>query len=951
MSTNIKLQNAVRLALGVSAGALAAAYAPGALAQDAGSDDVIEEIVTTGSRIRRADIDSASPVTVVNRQDILATGVTDVGNLLQRLPSMSGSPVGTTTNNGGDGSVQIDLRGLGTVRTLTLVNGKRTVDGGDYQTIPAVNVERVEILKDGASAVYGADAVAGVVNIITRKNFEGLEIEALASDWFDSKGSQYSLAFIAGKNFGDSNLTFGAEYIDQEAAFQSDAPWDFFQDSYYIYYDSDQGCETNPTTCTPFGSSRIPASRLGFMNQGTFLIDDAQAATTPYEVGMMIPHDGRSYNYAPVNYIQTPYERTNLFVQGNIPLSDTITLGGEIRGNVRKSQQQLAPMPYNSPTDPGYSGVFNGTAYNGISEDNYYLNRAVAAYNANPANAGNQLVAEPVVDARRRMIETTRGFNQDVTQIQANLELAGSFSEIDWDVYYNRGWRDETHNDTGQFFGVNLGQAMGPSMDADGDGQPECYTDLADPNTIIAGCVPFNFFGGGVVNADGTPALTTVTQDMIDWVSADLVDTYSYDLTQAGLNFTGAIWEMGGGEFGWAAGYEYRKEDFKFLPDSGKQKSAVTGNKTLGTEGLVEVDSFYAEVFLPIWDNGSQGFDLKGGVRNDSYNIFGSETTYQVGAELSVIESLKLRTTYGTNFRAPTVFEAFAGGFDSFPTYTDPCVPLGGATLPAGCAQVGIQLDTQVLARVGGNPDLIPEHGDTFTAGAVWTPQFGDSDLSVTVDYWQTELDDLISQLGVQFILDSCYLDGDQTACGLVERRADYSIARILDAPLNVASGKAEGVDTEIRWNFDTSFGEWETALLWAHMLKNERTAFEGDEPDDFTGRFVRGTGTFAEDKINYSVAWFKNDFSITYLGEYISALDADVSYNDYIQPVPSQLYHDLIVGYDLQSTGTRFSGGITNFTDEAPPYIDAGFNASTDTTTYRMFGIGYYLRISQSFQ
>ena len=202
MSTNSKLQSAVRLALGVSAGALAASYAPGALAQEQGADDVIEEIVTTGSRIRRADLDSASPVTVVNREEILATGVTDVGNLIQRLPSMSGSPIGTTTNNGGNGSVNIDLRGLGVVRTLTLVNGKRTVDGGDYQTIPALMIERVEILKDGASAVYGADAVAGVVNIITRSNFEGLTIEALASDWFDSKGSQLSVGMIAGKQFG-----------------------------------------------------------------------------------------------------------------------------------------------------------------------------------------------------------------------------------------------------------------------------------------------------------------------------------------------------------------------------------------------------------------------------------------------------------------------------------------------------------------------------------------------------------------------------------------------------------------------------------------------------------------------------------------------------------------------------------------------------------------------------
>ena len=155
MFSNRRLQTAVRLALGVGAGAMAAGYAPGALAQDAGADEPLEEIITTGSRIKRADLDSASPVTVLDREDIMAQGITDVGNLIQRMPSMSGTPLGTTTNNGNneEGTVQIDLRGMGVDRTVTLINGKRTVDGGDYTTIPSIMIERVEILKDGASAV------------------------------------------------------------------------------------------------------------------------------------------------------------------------------------------------------------------------------------------------------------------------------------------------------------------------------------------------------------------------------------------------------------------------------------------------------------------------------------------------------------------------------------------------------------------------------------------------------------------------------------------------------------------------------------------------------------------------------------------------------------------------------------------------------------------------------
>ncbi|MBT8063952.1 MAG: TonB-dependent receptor plug domain-containing protein, partial [Gammaproteobacteria bacterium] len=419
MSTNLKLETAIHLALGLGVGALAASYAPLAVAQDADAqdaDEAIEEVIVTGSRIARADIDSASPVTVLSREDIEAAGLTDVGNLLQRMPSMSGSPIGTTTNNGGNGAVLIDLRGMGVNRTLTLINGQRVVDGGDYQTIPSTMIERVEILKDGASAVYGADAVAGVVNIITRRDFEGVEVNVQYADWFDTKAaSQGSVGLISGTEWDGGNFVFGAEYVDQEEAYQRDTPWEFFQDSFYIY---PEGCENTllapyPQGCYRLGSSRIPESRLQFLTQGRFLI--GTPASQPYQVGQMIPHDGRNYNYAPVNYLQTPYKRTNLFAEAHFDLTDNVRMNFEMRGNFRESAQELAPMPYNSPTDPAYDGIFNGTAYSGISEQNYYLRRAVDAYNA--AN-GTSLVYEPVRDFRRRMIETTRRFTQDITQYQ-----------------------------------------------------------------------------------------------------------------------------------------------------------------------------------------------------------------------------------------------------------------------------------------------------------------------------------------------------------------------------------------------------------------------------------------------------------------------------------------------------------------------------------------------------
>jgi len=957
MSSNRKLLGAIRLALGVSVGGLAAGAATNAMAQD-DALDTIEEITVTGSRIKRADLDTASPVTVIDREDIMAQGITDVGNLIQRMPSMSGTPLGTTTNNGNteEGKVQIDLRGMGVNRTVTLVNGQRTVDGGDYTTIPAIMIERVEILKDSASAIYGADAVAGVVNIITRQNFEGVNIDLQTSDWFDTdRGAQNSVALIAGNTFDAGHFVFGAEYVDQEEAFQSDAPWDFFQGSYYIYYPADHGCESSPTTCTFFGSSRIPESRLTFLDDSGEFANQAGTGTfmIPQPGSPMAAYDGRTYNYAPVNYIQTPYNRINYFGEGTFDVAENIRFKAQFRGTNRKSDQELAPLPFDTNIDPGFNGVFNGTAFTGISDQNYYLRQAVDAYNA--AN-GTTLPYEPLSNARRRMVETPRHFSQDVTQYQAVLGFEGTFGEIDWDVHYNRGFRSLTNTDLGQFSGFRLQNALGPSADLDNDGTPECYGDTSDPSSLIVGCVPLNLFGG-----EGT-----VSDDMLNYVGVTLVDTRLTEQDIIGGSVTGSAFELPGGELGWAAGYMYWGQAYRYTPDSAKVLGAATGGTGAGTDGTLYANSLFGELYAPLYDNGSQALALKLGVRYDDYNLFGDDTTWQFGVEFNVMDSLKLRATAGTAFRAPTIEELFDGFVDDAPTYADPCDPGdyqsnyggNGTNIAPGCAQAANRTDTQVRSQIGGNRALVPETADTYTAGFVWTPEFGDGGLSLTVDWWSIDLNDAISTYGVQFTLDQCYVNQSQESCDLIFRRndADYTISNIIDQNVNVATSSGSGIDTEVRWDVTTDVGEFDAALLWSHLLERRRTSFPGAAEDVLEGtHYLNSTsddgGSYPIDKLNFSLHWYLQNFKVGYLAEYISGIDAVASYQNYTQRVDSLLYHDLVFDYELQQWGTtRLSLGITNLTNEAPPYIDRGFNASTDPTTYRMFGRGYFFRISQTF-
>ena len=944
MSNRYTHQQLIRRAvqLAILSGSAAALIAPMANAADDANQ--LEEVVVTGSRIARPQTESASPVTVVSGEQIREAGITDIGDLVQRIPSMAGSPIGTTTNNGGDGSVHVDLRGMGVDRTVTLINGMRSVDGGDYQTIPAVMIERIEILKDGGSAVYGADAVAGVVNVITKRSFDGLEVSAQQADYFDMKrGAQQNFSVLTGKDFDGGHFVFGAEFVDQEEAFQSDAPWDFFQNTYYIY---PEGCEKHPTRpytgspdggCYPIGSSRIEEARLSFRTQGNYM--NAGSG--------LVPFDGRTYNYAPVNYIQTPYRNLNIFADGGFDLTDTVQFNALLRGNRRSSSQELAPTPYDSGPflDPGYPVINSaGAQVNGISADNYYLVQYATA-------AG--LAIEPVTRVRRRMSEQPRRFEQDVQQIQLDTSLTGSFGErYDWRVAYSSGYRTQTDRDFGQYAGDKLYNALGPSADLDADGSPECYRNIADPTSLIEGCVPLNLFGG--------PG--SVTPEMFDYINADLTDHRRTSLNhiEAGLN--GKAFKLPGGDLAWALTAGYSKKSYTYSPDSGKATFSVTGNKGEGTKGSLTGYSIGLEVLAPVFDNGSQSLNLSGSVRHDRYDeLDDAEVTGQLGVEFNVLKDLKLRGTAGTVFRAPTIDDLFAGRVDDFPTFSDPCSNL---PLPAGCTQQSSQPDAQVLTVNLGNPNLKPETGESFTIGAAWTPHVGPGDLSLTLDYWQISLEDAISSLGIQYILDDCYVNQSASSCALVTRDSAYEVTRVIDPLLNVAEQGAKGFDAEVHYAWEAAgLGRFDASVLWSHMLERTKTAYPGASEEDLSSRYTDPTaedgGAYPGDKINYSFKWYWRDLMVGYEGEYISSLEADTFCNcgagnqpdgTYRQTVDSYLYHDIVASYDF-GQGTKLAAGVTNLTNEEPPFIEVGFNATTDPATYRMLGRGYYLRLTHKFQ
>ncbi len=935
---------AVRKALYISV--IASVLTSGvALSQDDDAEK-LDNIVVTGSNIKGVDLENAHPVTVISREELLATGVSDVGDILQRLPAFTGSPIGTRTNNGGNGAVTVDLRGIGAGRTLVLINGKRTVDGGDFQTIPAVLIDRVEILKEGASAIYGADAVAGVVNIITRDDFDGAEFEIQYSDSFDTKNaSNKQASFIFGQTSDRGSFNVGMQYEQQKATTQSDTPYDFLQNSYFVV-DADAfaegGFDPGADYLIPLGSSIIPCGNFNLASGGPSLTIDginpgAGDCGTPGR--LLTPDDFRpyigspfdpnndSYNYAPVNFIQTPYDKTNLFFNGKFAITDKINLYSSFRYNHRTSKQRLAPVPYDTRPggDPGFI-LADGS--NGISANNVY----------NP-------FGEDIVRVRRRMIEGDREFTQDVNQYQAIFGANGNIEDTTWtwDASYNFGFRQTVIEDFGQFTGSRLANALGPSF-FDSSGTAVCGT----PDNIIVGCVPLNLFGG----------TGTVTQEMLNYISATLVDHSQTQLDILNFNISGLLFDLPAGPVGSAFGIEYRDQGAKFSPDSAKVNDLVTGNTGSGVQGSYDVTSLFGELSLPILDHSSIGsLDANIGFRYDDYSTVGSNTTFQANLLWRPTDSLLLRATYADVFREPGVGTLFGGQSDSFPQAQDPCntANFGDLTQPQQdvCVAQGVpqggwqQDDTQLKATVGGNPNIQPEQGNTMTVGVAWSPEFLDG-FTATIDWWQVDLDDGFSTLAVENVITNC-LNSDSvnsSQCANVIRAPGGDIVTVLAFVQNAASIKVEGVDAEFKYAFSTDYGQFSTSLLWTHLINRETTDFAGADVQNFEGTFdINTSSAFNQDQGRLNLNWSQGNWSASYHIDYYSGIDAEYNFVDGIQKVPSQVYNDITASYAIPWYESTLTAGITNLFDKAPPYIDAGFNGSTDPTTYRMFGRSFFVR------
>jgi iron complex outermembrane recepter protein len=932
-----------------------------------------EEIVVTGSRIRRKDLTTPAPVTVLSREQVQASGKVSIGDFLQSLPEQ-GNAINTAVNNGGDGATRVNLRSLGAQRTLVLLNGRRFVPGGtgadssvDLNSIPTAAIERIEVLKDGASAVYGSDAIGGVVNVITRRKYDGTQFGAYTGRTTHGDGTTYDLNATTGTSGERGNILFTAGYYKQQPVFAGARDFSRIPLAFDATGDN-----------SPFGEKGVYSVGSGTVPQGTFSIaSDAKGAqiagakqlyndivqafptatkfivdpTTPLGFRAFIPNairgvngatSGDAFNFQPDNYLVTPQQRIQLFSTGDTKLGDVARGYFEASYVNRQSDQQLAAEPL--VIGPGGSTVT-------ISKDSIY----------NPFGVD-------VTSANKRLQEFgNRRFNQDLDTFRVVGGVDGTLSDAAgplrgwfWDISLNYGRTQGTQLTTGSLRVPNLQNAVGPSFVDPATGVAQCGT----PGSPIAGCVPLNLFGG----------LNSITPAMVNGgLTFAGTARGTNQMTAFQVNTSGELFPLlSDRPVGLAVGYEFRRLVGSFIPDPISAAGETTGNQVAAASGAYNVNEGYGELSIPIVNHMPFAENLEATVaaRVFNYSTFGTDWTYKFGGRWSVVPDVTFRGTYSTAFRAPSIQDLFLGQQDNFAPVSDPCAVAANA--PASCGSAAGNNDDrqQIRSKVGGNPAVRPETAKVYTAGIVLEPRMV-RNLTFTVDYYHVKIDQAITSIGEATILSACYPGPGKTPafCDLVQRDGSGRINNIINLQTNVGSESESGIDLAMRYSVPTpDYGRF-GFVIDATWLKNHDVVLATGDTITGRGNFdlsSQGTGGIEGVnpawKFNAGLTWgLKNlgaGVSTKFIGSFKECGDANGDFsgsglcfqnNTFQRKVDAYNTYDAFVSYTLPSPAgrTNLGFGVQNIFDKKPSVIFNGFLAASDPTSYDFLGRFMYLRLT----
>lgn len=897
----------------------------------------LEAVTVTGSRIRRVDVETANPVFTMNREAIENSGYMTVGDLLQQLPNIAGAGMTTGDNSyGGAGASTISLRGLGTERTLILLNGIRYYSG-DVNALPSNMIDRIEVLKDGASAVYGSDAIAGVVNIITRKDLTGVEFSAYygASDKGDMDTQNYQITM--GKAFDKGTFIAGLNYGKQDAMWRTDRDWSRVSQSLTYGQPVFAGSSTVPNGRYAVGRSVAAglSPSLNCTNPGntastvylTRIEGAAGTSADDFRCYVASGEGNDSYETNGETQLSTPQDRYSFFANGSYDLSSSVTFFAEGFYTHTRSDSTLA-------SDPLLAGNYGVVA----SGDSIY----------NPFGTDVTNFSVRLVDLGPRV----RTYDRD--DFQATAGLRGVLGRFNWDTSFTYAKQQQRITKTGSIYLPALQNAIGPSF-VDDNGVERCGA----PGAVIAGCSPINVFG-------------PLSGDILQSISPKLINIYDGEQTNFLANITGDLFDLPAGPVGAAFGYEYRRQASDFQPDFLLANNLVDATPEAPSKGSYDVNELYAEFSVPLLADKpfAQNLNLTAGVRYSDYSSFGDTTNGKLGLEWRPYSDLLVRASYADIFRAPNIDDLYGGQTGDTPTINDPCS--GAAAGVGACADVPVGFigERQPPATNGSNPNLQPETGRATNVGFVYNPSFY-TPLSISLDFWRYKIDDAIVAPGAQVILDLCYRASLPSYCSLITRNSQGGIVNIDNTLANVGKIDTQGVDLGIYWNLgETRFGKFQLNLDGTYLDAYDYTAVSA-QPDTnvgyagkWKGSASGGLGNFARVRTRTTLNWSLGDFSAALSHRFISHAYVDnidtasgancTGAQDIVSTpngnvickyeIPAYHYVDVSGSYQYKPWKATFSVGINNLLDKEMDTF------AQDYSTYDVIGRFAYARVKFAF-
>ncbi len=985
MSVYPRVRAAIRFTLLSSAAAAATLAASAAFAQDpdpnepAAGEQNMQEVVVTGSRIITPNLDSPSPVQTITSEQLEGTGIINVQEILLKNPTM-GTPLFSRTNSAfltsGAGVATVDLRNLGVERTLTLIDGRRFVSGVpgsaavDYNTIPTQFIDRIDVLTGGASAVYGSDAVAGVVNIILKKNFEGIALDGQygASAESDSEETQVGLTFGTTTADDRGNIMAHVGYTKQGAVFSRDRTRSAI----------DQASTGAAVTGDPedlFDITRPFYS--GFAPQGRFFTGNGDENGITYDAaGNVIPWDqngeltaATGFNRSAFRTIAVPVERYLFAGRGSFDFTENHGLFFE--GTYASTNASSNIEPFGLAAEDIYPATGGQIPVEFEVDGTLVRNPVVPDEVFNTATDSDEDGLRDFYFAKRLSDfgPRTSDARRDTFRIVGGLQ--GSFSDENWryEAFYAYGQTKEAQTSSGQVNVLNFRnalEAIADVEDVDNDGNVT-EAICRDANARIQGCVPVNVFG-----------YDSFTPEAVNYIEApgSLATFTSQRLI--GANLTGSLFEMPAGPLAVAVGIEYREETSDSEFDALTQAGLNASNAIPPTRGEFDVGEAYLEASVPLLSDVpfADQLTLRAAVRASDYSTVGSTLSWNGGFEWSPMPSLRFRVIRALSTRAPNIGELFQPPSQTFPTgVQDPCVGVTATSadptsvacraapgVAANIAANGVfeltQADFQGISGFDrGNPDLEEEEGNSWTVGAVIKP--GGiavlEDFDFSVDYYRIDISNAITLRDRNFILSQCYGGGDTSLCQFVTRRPNpigpnnAGSIEFLDADITNTGGEfAEGVDLTVGYTGSIGPGNFGARLSYTHVLEHYQIPLDGGDRD-----YLANEVGDSEDRAYLSLQYSLGRFGATLQTTYLSSADLDDQFLASFDVergdigIPSATYVDAQVTFSPTDEYEVFVGA-NNLFDEEPPAIISGLpgnvtGTETDAGTYDAIGRRWY--------